>query len=105
MNDLNRVSLTGRLGRDPDSRNGACKFTLAVDGSYKKDGEKVEKTHWIDCVMFGKGGEWFAENMKKGTRIAVDGSLSYSSWESDGGKRSKVEVMVEQFFTMSKPAV
>jgi len=106
MNDMNCVNLTGRLTRDPELKSGSvCKFSIAVDGSYKKDGEKIEKTHFVECVMFGGGGEWFAGNVQKGDRVGLTGELSFNSWQTpEGEKRSRLEVKADKFILLGKPA-
>jgi len=100
MSDLNRVLLVGRLTRDPEVRytSGGMPIVnvgLAVNGR-KKDaatGQWTEVPNFFDVVLFGERFEKLATHMEKGTRIGVDGSLRWSSWETDGQKRSKVEIV------------
>ena len=97
--DLNRVILIGRTTRDIELKytpSGAavCSFTLA-NGRKVKD---VEQTSFIDCVAWQKSAEIIAQYVAKGHRIAVEGRLQQRSWDDqDGKKRSKVELVVENF--------
>ncbi|MBI5869803.1 MAG: single-stranded DNA-binding protein [Actinobacteria bacterium] len=100
MASINRVVLVGNLTRDPELRttpNGksVCTLGLAVNEKYKNDaGEWVEKPNYFDIVVWGAQGESCAQYLSKGRQIAVDGRLSFRSWEAqDGSKRSKVEVI------------
>jgi single-strand DNA-binding protein len=100
---FNKVILMGNLTRDPETRqtpNGqsVTNFSLAVNRTWKgQDGQTQEQVSFIDCVAWGKTGEVIAQYMQKGRPILVDGRLDQRSWEQDGNKRSKVEVIVENF--------
>lgn len=97
---LNQVTLLGRLTRDPELRqtpNGAsvASFSLALNRSYKDSaGEWQEQTDFIDCVAWGPLAERLERMVKRGQRLLVNGRLSQRSWEQDGQKRSKVEVVI-----------
>ena len=101
MGDLNVVTILGRLTRDVELKqtNGGmvARFSLANGYRKKQGNEYVEATNFIDCVAFGKTGEAIQKSVKKGHRLLVFGSLRWSSWESDGKKHSKLEVLVESF--------
>src|SRR5690606_17674836 len=58
-------------------------------------GQWVEKANFFDVVGFGDRFEKLAANLEKGRRIGIDGSLRWSSWETDGQKRSKVEIIAD----------
>jgi single-strand DNA-binding protein len=96
---LNQVTLMGNLTRDPELRqtpNGqsVCSFSLALNRSYKgSDGEWQEATDYIDIVAWAGLGERVAQYLSKGRRCLVQGRLQSRSWEQDGQKRSKVEVL------------
>ena len=103
-NDINRVILVGRLTRDPElksTNSGSyfCKFSLASNRTiYKKDADPVDEVGFFDCVAWGKLAEVISKYVQKGRRVAVDGSLRWSSWEnSEGKKQSKVDIFVENF--------
>jgi len=103
--DLNRVVLVGRLTRDPEIKSTAsgsyvCRFSLANNRSYNRrdSSETVEEVGYFDCVSFGKLAEILSKYLKKGSRVAIDGQLRFSSWETpDQGKRSKVEILIDSF--------
>jgi single-strand DNA-binding protein len=96
---LNQVTLMGNLTRDPELRqtpNGqsVTSFSLALNRAYKDaSGEWQEATDYIDCVCWGPLAERVAQYLSKGRRCLVQGRLQSRSWEQDGNKRSKVEVL------------
>lgn len=96
---LNQVTLMGNLTRDPELRqtpNGqnVTSFSLALNRSYKDaSGEWQEATDYIDIVSWGPLAERVAQYLSKGRRCLVQGRLQSRSWEQDGQKRSKVEVL------------
>jgi single-strand DNA-binding protein len=100
--DINRVTLVGRLTRDPElkhlpSGSAVLEMGLAVNGR-KQDasGQWVDKPNFFDVKVFGNQAEMLSQHLAKGRRIGVDGRLDWSSWESqDGGNRSKVEVIAQ----------
>lgn len=100
---FNKVVLMGNLTRDPELRNtpggqSVASFSLAVNRSWKNaQGETQEAVDYIDCNAWGKAGEIITQYMQKGGAILVSGRLQHRSWEQDGQKRSKVEVVVEDF--------
>lgn len=101
MGDLNVVTVLGRLTRDVELKqtNGGtvARFSLANGYRKKQGNEYAEATNFIDCVAFGKTGEAIQKYVSKGQRLLVLGALRWSSWESDGKKHSKLEVLVESF--------
>ena len=98
---FNQVVLMGNLTRDPELRttpNGTsvCSFSLALNRSYKgADGNWQEATDYIDIVAWGPLGERVAQYLTKGRPALVSGRLQSRSWEQDGQKRSKVEVVAQ----------
>ncbi|HEY1835890.1 MAG TPA: single-stranded DNA-binding protein [Candidatus Saccharimonadales bacterium] len=100
---FNKVILMGNLTRDPETRTipsgqTVTNFGLAVNRTWRgADGTNQESVSYIDCVAWGKTGEIVAQYMQKGRPILVSGRLDQRSWEQDGQKRSKVEVIVEDF--------
>ena len=102
MSDLNRVTVVGRLTRDPEVRytsGGMPIVSIGLASNYRQkdqaSGQWVEKPNFFDVVGFGERFEKLASNLEKGRRIGVDGSLRWSSWETDGQKRSKVEIIAD----------
>lgn len=98
---FNQVILMGNLTRDPELRqtpNGqsVCSFSLALNRSYKGgDGNWQEATDYIDIVAWGPLGERVAQYVTKGRPVLVNGRIQSRSWEQDGQKRSKVEVVAQ----------
>lgn len=108
--DMNRVFLIGRMTRDIEIKttNGGGligKFSLASNRKEKSGDTWTEKPGFFDCVVFGKSAEILKQYTRKGSKICVEGSLRWSSWEgSDGKKQSKTEIYVEGFqFLDAKP--
>ena len=106
---MNKVILMGRLTRDPEVRytQGAesiavTRYSLAVNKRFKRQGEP--DADFINCVAFGKAGEFAEKYFKKGQMVAVTGRLQVRSWEDQNGqKRVSTDVVIEeQFFAESK---
>jgi single-strand DNA-binding protein len=96
---LNQVTLMGNLTRDPELRQtptgqSVCSFSLALNRSYKDaSGEWKEATDYVDVVAWANLGERVAQYVTKGRRVLIQGRLQSRSWEQDGAKRSKVEIL------------
>jgi single-strand DNA-binding protein len=100
--DINRVTIVGRLTRDPELRSlpsgtSVLQLGVAVNGRQKDAaGNWSDKPNFFDVKVFGGQAEMLANNLAKGRRIGVDGRLDWSSWEAqDGTKRSKVEIVAQ----------
>jgi len=101
---FSKAIIMGNLTRDPEMRttpSGAqvCGFSVAVNRNYKdSSGQQQETVSFIDCSAWGKAGEIIAQYCKKGSGIMVSGRLDQRSWEDkEGQKRSRVEIVVEDF--------
>lgn len=97
---MNRVILTGRLCADPevryssgDNQMAIARYRLAVDRKYKKDGE--QSADFINCITFGKNGEFAEKYLHKGMKIAVEGRVQTGSYEKDGRKVYTTDIVVE----------
>lgn len=96
---LNQVTLMGNLTRDPELRQtptgqNVCSISLALNRSYRdQGGEWQEATDYIDIVAWGPLAERVAQYLNKGSRCLVQGRIQSRSWEQDGQKRNKVEVL------------
>lgn len=109
---VNKVILVGRLTRDPEIRysqgaNGStaiARYSLAVDRKFKQEGQP--NADFINCVAFGKLGEFAEKYLYKGTKIAVVGRIQTGSYTNkDGQKVYTTDVVVEeQEFAESKNA-
>ena len=106
---FNQVVLMGNLTRDPELRqtpNGqnVCSFSLALNRSYKgSDGNWQEATDYIDVVAWGPLGERVSQYLSKGRPCLVNGRLQSRSWEQEGQKRSKVEVVAQDVTFLGGP--
>ena len=105
---INRVNITGNLTRDPELRatqSGTQVLHLGVAVNDRRrnpqTGNWEDYPSFIDCVMFGTRAEAIQRYLSKGTKVAIEGRLRYSSWERDGQKRSKIEVVVDEIEFMS----
>ena len=105
MRGFSKAIIAGNITRDPELRstpNGAsvCSFSVAVNRVYRdSNGEQKEEVSFIDCSAWGKLGEMIGQYAKKGSGVLVSGRLSQRTWEdkNGGGKRSRVEIVVEDF--------
>lgn len=103
MSLRNKVSLIGHTGKDVEVvnfENGGIKasVTLATNDYYtNSQGEKVEETQWHNLVAFGKVAEIIQKYVTKGKEIAVEGKLTYRSYDTqDGQKRYITEIRVDE---------
>ena len=105
---INRVMISGNMTRDAELRQTAggmqvLAFGVAVNERVqnRQSGQWEDRANFVDCTMFGKRAEAVAQYLAKGTKVAIEGKLRYSSWERDGQKRSKLEVIVDEIEFMS----
>ena len=103
---INKVVISGNLTRDGELRQTAgglavLGFSVAVNDRRKNQqtGEWEDCPNFIDCTMFGGRAESLSRFLSKGSKVAVEGKLRWSQWERDGQKRSKVEVVVDEFMS------
>lgn len=109
---LNLITIMGRLTGDPETRylqssnNSVTRFTAAVERNYKAADEERPKTDFINCVAWNKTGEFIAKHFRKGSMIAVTGSLELGSYTNkEGFKVNTAEVKVDSaYFTGEKRA-
>jgi single-strand DNA-binding protein len=112
MANYNKVLLMGNLTRDPELRylqsgSAVVNFGLAVNRKYRNRNtqEMVEETTFVDIEGWGQQAETFSRYMGKGRPVFVEGRLRLDSWEAkDGGKRSKLRVVMENFQFIGGPA-
>ncbi|MGD2110589.1 MAG: single-stranded DNA-binding protein [Phycisphaerae bacterium] len=104
MASYNRIILAGNLTRDPQlsytpQNTPVCKFGIATNHKWKdREGNTREEVCFVDCTLFGRGGEVFNQYMSKGRPALIEGRLQLNQWTTpEGDKRSKHEVIVENF--------
>jgi single-strand DNA-binding protein len=96
---LNKVMLLGNLGADPELRmtqggQAILKLRLATTESYlDKSNTRQERTEWHSVTVWGKRGEALSRILSKGSNIFIEGSLRTSSYEKDGEKRYRTEIV------------
>ena len=105
---LNKVILMGRFTRDPELRSTpqgimTCSFSIAVDRNFVRAGEE-RKADFINCVAWRQTAEFISKYFRKGSMVALEGSLQTRSWDDqDGKKRYATDVVVNQvYFAESK---
>ena len=101
MPGLNRVQIIGNLGKDPETRftpkgNKVCTFTVAVNRSWKSDGETKEATDWFNVEAWGKLGEVCQDYLSKGRLVFIEGRLQTDRYEQDGETKSFTKVVARQ---------
>lgn len=104
---LNRVMLIGNLGTEPEMKytaNGAAVTTwrMAVSRSYGNNGERKEETEWFTVVVWNKLAETCGQHLTKGRKVYVEGRLASRSWESNGEKKYRTEVVGNQVLFLDK---
>jgi single-strand DNA-binding protein len=97
---VNKVTLIGRLGRDPEMKYTAsgtpfCRFSIATDDSWtdKGSGEKQERTEWHNIVVWDRLAEICNQYLTKGRQVYIEGSLQTREWDDqEGNKRKTTEI-------------
>jgi single-strand DNA-binding protein len=109
-NGLNRVTLFGNVGADPELRvtpsgQSVLKIRLATSESYlDKNRVRQEKTEWHSVVVWGKRAEALGKIVEKGSRILVEGSIAYRSYEDkDGNKRYSTDISAQEVILAGEP--
>ena len=96
--DINSVTLVGRLTRDVEMRYSQggmaiASFSIAVNYRKKSGDNWVDEASFFDCKLFGRQAEAVQRFLTKGKQVGVNGELRQDRWEQDGQRRSKVEVI------------
>ena len=100
---VNKVTLIGRLGKDPEvkytpSGTAVAKFTLATDEVFKdRNGEQQRRTEWHTIVAWSRLAEICGEYLTKGKQVYIEGSIRSRQWEDQqGGKRTAYEIVARE---------
>lgn len=103
---VNHVVVCGNLTRDPETRqagsNTVTQFGIAVNDRVKNGDEWEDRPNFFDVLVWGNRGESLSRFISKGSKVTISGRLRWSQWESDGNKRSKVEIVADEVDFMSK---
>lgn len=100
---LNKAMIYGNLTRDPEmkalpSGMQVCSFSVATNRSYNdRDGKRQEAVEYHNVTSFGKQAEVIAKYLTKGSGVYVEGRLQTNSWEKDGVKQYRTEIVVDKF--------
>ncbi|UVX33608.1 MAG: Single-strand binding protein family protein [Bacteriophage sp.] len=103
---INHVALVGNLTRSPELRSTASgtpvlSFGIAVNDSRKDaSGQWVDVPNFFECSTFGNRATALSDILTKGMKVAITGKLHYSSWEKDGKKHSKVDIIAREIELM-----
>jgi single-strand DNA-binding protein len=111
MLSINKVMVTGRLTRDPETRyvssgTAVANFSVAVNRRYldNKSNEWKEETLFLDVEAWGKMAERIAESLKKGTPVYVEGRLRSDTWENrEGQKQTRLRIVAERVTPFDVP--
>jgi single-strand DNA-binding protein len=100
MSGVQKIIAIGNCGRDPESMvspNGTviAEVSIAVSEKWKKDGQSQERTEWLNLVFFGKLAEIVQQYVTKGSKIYIEGKLRTSSWEKDGQKHYRTDIVCD----------
>ena len=100
--DINKAFIYGNLTRDPELKSlpsgmQVCSFSLATNRVYKdRDGNRQEATEFHNVVVFGRQAETSAQYLKKGAGAFVEGRLQTRSWDKDGQKQYRTEIVADR---------
>ncbi len=111
MSSVNKVILIGNVGQDPEVRFldrgvAIANFALATTerGYIMQNGTQVpDRTEWHNIVLWRNLAEWAERYLRKGMKIYVEGKLQTRTWEKDGQRRSKTEVVAENIQILYRP--
>jgi len=99
---LNKAMIFGNLTRDPELKSlpsgmQVCSFSIATNRVYKdRDGKRAESTDYHNIVVFGRQAETSAQYLKKGASAFVEGRIQTRSWEKDGEKQYRTEIVADR---------
>ena len=108
---INKVTLIGRLGRDPELKYTAggtayCRFSIATDDSWtdKSTGERQERTEWHNIVAWERLAEICGQYLAKGRLVYIEGSIHSRQWEDqDGNKRTSHDIRARDMVLLGSP--
>jgi len=99
----NKVNLIGNLGKDvevKETKSGKklARFSVATNDSYTKNGEREQVTQWHSIIAWGKTADMMALLLKKGNQVAIEGRISYGSFQDkDGNTRYTTDIVANTF--------
>lgn len=105
---MNKVILIGRLANEPEERTTTsgktvATYRIAVDRQFKQEGQP--EADFLNCVAWGKTGEFAAKHLRKGMKIAIEGRIQSRSYDDSNGKKVFItEIIVERHEFVEKKA-
>lgn len=107
FDDINEVRLLGNATQEPDLRftpsgSAVLNFGIATNRSYKMGEEWKEETTFHNIVVWGNLAQQLSTRMKKGTRVLISGRIQVRTWESDGRKNYKTEVVADNVILIDR---
>ena len=99
---INKAMIFGNLTRDPELRAlpsgvNVCNFSVATNRVYRdRDGKKQEQADFHNVVVFGRQADVVAQYLKKGRSVFIEGRMQTRSWEKDGQKQYRTEVIADR---------
>lgn len=107
---LNKATLIGHLGKDPEMRympsgEAIANFSIATSESWtdKASGDKKEKTEWHRCTAWGKLAEVFGQYIKKGSKVYVEGKIETRKWtDKENVERFTTEIRVDRMIMLDR---
>lgn len=104
---VNKVILLGNVGKDPEMKatgggTTVANFSLATSERRKdQSGEWNEQTEWHNLVAFGKLAEVVRDYVRKGSKLFIEGRIQTRSWEKDGERKYRTEIIVNELSLLS----
>jgi single-strand DNA-binding protein len=104
---VNKCILLGNVGKDPEIKASVsgtiiANFSIATSDRFQdKDGNWQDRTEWHNCVAFKRNAEIIRDYVRKGSKLYVEGKIQTRSWEKDGQKHYKVEIIVNDLSLLS----
>jgi len=109
MDGINRATLLGNLGRDPElkyttSGKAVCTLRIATTETYKDDGDRKQNTEWHNVVCWDKKAEFAGERLKKGDVVYIEGKIKTRSWtDKETNKKAYTTEIVCDVLTVLTP--
>ena len=107
--NINRIIMSGNLTKDPElrtSQSGANVLLFRIASNERRKnpstGEWEDYPNFVDCALAGSRAEGLSKRLSKGVKVAVEGRLRFSQWESGGQRRSKHEIVVSEIDFISQ---
>ena len=105
--NINKVTLIGRTGKDPEMRytpnkaKAVTSASLATTRYWKVGDEFKEETQWHNLELWDKPAEDFNAKVKKGDLLYIEGSIKYEQWESEGVKHNRTKIVVDNWILLT----